>query len=484
MSRDYRRGAASFQPACYGFPVSSPQQTTKRSSSSQDSSRPVPKQWGIAWVFPISDRTDALTGAVVSIGRGNDCGIQLVDEGISRLHAEVVRQGPLWIIRDCGSTNGTFLEGVPVSHEALHPGAVIRIGSHVGIVRSTASTLASNWIEVQSGFWLGQSAHAELSAAFSVAATDLPIAIHGETGTGKERVARAIHALSARGGAFVGLNCAAISEQLAESELFGHLKGAFTGAVSANEGHIRAADCGTLFLDEVAELPLGMQAKLLRVLQEGEVTPVGATRPIPVNLRVVSASQRNLAEYVQEGTFREDLMMRLNGLTARIPPLRDRREDIFRLFEEFTRRASKNRVPNPCTAAFVEALCLSGWPGNVRQLEVLARRLAAIHGGRRLQRSDFPEDYQTSPEAQRRAILAPSDLPPASASNRKRHDLERLGVAMKQCGGNLTEAAKRIGLSRMRAYRLIHELRPDILEEARPSRGSRSPKMRSTRQVP
>lgn len=417
-----------------------------------------------------------LSGATVSIGRATNCTIQVGDEGTSRLHAEIVRQGPLWVLRDCGSTNGTFLDGARVTYEALHPGAVIRVGSQVGVVRATTAPTAGNGTEVQSGFWLGETALSHLSEAFSVAATDLPVSISGETGTGKERVARAIHGLSERKGAFVGLNCAAISEQLAESELFGHVKGAFTGAVSAHEGHIRAAHGGTLFLDEIADLPLTMQAKLLRVLQEGQVTPVGSSQPIAVDVRVLSASQLPLSDYVQRGTFREDLLMRLAGLTVRIPPLRERREDVFMLFGEFTRLASKNGIPNPCTATFVEALCLSPWRGNVRQLEGLARRLVAVHGSQLLERRHLPEEYTV--KTQREVAMDPLERPSqGEIPNRKHHDLERLTAAMRECGGNLSEAARRIGLSRMRAYRLIHELRSDVLDgQPRSLKGFRSAK--------
>ncbi len=419
--------------------------------------------WVVQWIFPADSSVHVLSGAKVGLGRGEECEIRLEGDRVSRRHAELYRQGPIWVLRDCGSTNGTFLDGVLVGHEAVHPGAVIRIGGNVGVVRLVRAAKRLEWSEVTPGFWLGDAALAALGEAFHVATAKLPIAIAGETGTGKERVARAIHTLSGRGGEFVGINCAAISERIAESELFGHVKGSFSGATASHPGHLRASSGGTLFLDEVSELPLAAQAKLLRAIQEQEVTPVGASRPISVDLRIIVAAQKALASYVQQGLFREDLMMRLNGLVVRVPTLRERREDIIRLFVEFMKHEAGDRAVPAFHAKFVERLCVFGWPGNVRELELLARRLFALHGKTKkmLSLEDLPKDMAPSARVE----------PRVSDANRKDYDVDRLTKAMRDCDGNLTAAARQIGLSRMRAYRLLNELRPEVLaSETRRSR--------------
>jgi two-component system NtrC family response regulator len=272
-----------------------------------------------------------------------------------------------------------------------------------------------------------------LSMADRVAGTDATVLITGESGTGKEAVARRIHVRSQRAeGPFVAVNCAAIPGELLESELFGHARGAFTGAVRDRAGRFRQAAGGTIFLDEVGEIPLLLQAKLLRVLQERAVDVVGGDHPVPVDARIVAATNRDLPEKVRDGTFREDLYYRLNVVEIRVPPLRDRPEDILPLVEYFMKEASAGReitVP----PAVMEELKSRPWPGNVRELKNACERMAILCAGAEVSIEDLP------PAAPRTGEEWPS-LPPDGLSL---VDLEKKVIerAMRLKGGNITQAA-------------------------------------------
>ena len=246
-----------------------------------------------------------------------------------------------------------------------------------------------------------------------VADADLPVLIHGESGTGKELVARELHRQSARAsGPFIALNCAAIPRELIEAELFGHVRGAFTGANRSREGRFRAASGGTLLLDEVGDLPTELQPKLLRVLQERMVEPIGSERSVPVDVRILAATHRDLRTLVQEGTFREDLYYRLAVLPLRVPPLRERREAIVPLFELFltaqARASGRDLSLSPEAAAELSG---RSWPGNVRELENMARRVALLAPGPVIARDDIP------------AALGGTTSPAGTASRRLEVDL-------------------------------------------------------------
>ncbi len=223
------------------------------------------------------------------------------------------------------------------------------------------------------------------------------VLIQGESGTGKELVAKAIHAHSPRGkNNFVPVNCAAIPDDLLESELFGHTKGAFTGAASAKVGRIEYANGGSLFLDEIGDMKPALQAKLLRVLQEREFEPVGGLKPIPVDVRIIAATHRNLENMVAEGIFREDLFYRLSVIPVVIPPLRERREDIPLLAEFFIKSIGKNR--KKCLQGFdlaaMQTLANYPWKGNVRELENLVQHMTILYGGSNVRFGDLPEKYR------------------------------------------------------------------------------------------
>jgi transcriptional regulator with PAS, ATPase and Fis domain len=241
---------------------------------------------------------------------------------------------------------------------------------------------------------------------------------------------------------------------LAEAELFGYRKGAFTGAERASLGRFRAADRGTLFLDEVAELPLELQAKLLRVVEERAVTPLGETEGVPIDVRIVVAAQWSLSELVAAKRFREDLFARFAGLTVCLPALRERVSDIAPLFEHFVREYSGGRPPKIETK-LIEYLCLHSWPGNVRELEQLARRLRALHGHEpALRRSFLPPELRSLVTVEGDSLAPPS----GDYNGRRDHDRYRLAVALKQASGNVTAAAAQAGFSRQRAYRLLDGL--------------------------
>jgi two-component system response regulator AtoC len=271
------------------------------------------------------------------------------------------------------------------------------------------------------------------------------VLLQGESGSGKEVLARAIHAQSPRRDeAFVAINCAAIPEALLESELFGHAKGAFTGADRSRRGLFAEADGGTLFLDEIGELPLPLQAKLLRVLQEEEVRPVGEAKPRRVDVRVIAATARDLELEVSGGRFREDLFYRLDVVRVKVPPLRERREDIPLLVDHFLgrTRGSLGKAVRSIDDDALERLVDYAWPGNVRELENVLERAAILCRGERLAVADLPPNLTAAP-AERRS--ASRDL----SLRRARRALEArlIGEALEATGGNRTHAARLLGIS-------------------------------------
>jgi len=293
-----------------------------------------------------------------------------------------------------------------------------------------------------------------LSKAYLVAAGDASVFIHGESGTGKELLARAIHAASPRRDhAFIAVNCGAIPEQLLESELFGHTKGSFTGAIEARKGLFRTADRGTLFLDEIGDMPIALQVKLLRVLQEKQVHPVGATESIATDARIISASHRDLKAEVEAGNFREDLFYRLNVVPLAIPPLAERREDIPLLAQHFlqTLAVKYNKSINGFSPEVMEMLVSSSWPGNVRQLLNVVEQAVALCTGSIIS-ADLIRDAIHREEAQ----LASFD------DARKRFEREYLVQLLKITGGNVSQAARLAKRNRTEFYKLLqrHQLDP------------------------
>jgi DNA-binding NtrC family response regulator len=324
------------------------------------------------------------------------------------------------------------------------------------------------------------------------AQSNIPILIEGESGVGKEMIARAIQGESERSGKpFVTVNCGAIPENLVESILFGHEKGSFTGATGKHMGKFQEADGGTLFLDEVAELPLDMQVKLLRAIQEGEVDPVGSRRPVKVNIRLISATNRNMIEMVKASQFREDLYYRLNVFPIMVPPLRERKEDIPGLVEHFITRfaAEEGRKVRGIEPTALEMLQAYSWPGNVRQLENTIFRAIVLCEGDVLEVQDFPQiaslvegfEVKIPP-----APAAPAKIAAATSKSagtvsdgmalgipvvtdgghiRKLDEVEAdmIRLALHRYRGQMSEVARKLGIGRSTLYRKMRDLG---LEEA------------------
>ena len=330
---------------------------------------------------------------------GRHLELQLGDHEISRKHLRLERQGDGWELADLGSKNGTVVNGAAVQRTALVDGDLIEAGGAMLIFRDDGRGHrdASD---------LDLTATATLPAAFRTVSLELegragdlmkiapaavPVLIRGETGTGKELTARAIHELSRRRGAFVPVNCGALPRSLVESELFGSRRGAFSGARDDREGLVRRADGGTLFLDEIAELPEESQVALLRVLQEGEVRPIGAADALHIDVRVVAATHQDLEARIAEGRFRQDLYARLVGYVVSLPPLRSRREDIGTLIATMLGRLLDDPAAITVQRQAARALLSYPYPLNIRELEQALRAAVALADGGEIRLEHLPE---------------------------------------------------------------------------------------------
>ncbi|HEY1551402.1 MAG TPA: sigma 54-interacting transcriptional regulator [Kofleriaceae bacterium] len=324
-----------------------------------------------------------IAGDVIRIGKAPENDLVLADETVSRVHFEIVRDAKGYLVRDMKSTNGTFLDSAEVKEAYLRAGSVIKAGEvelkftpfeeRIEILPSEKESL---------GEMVGKSpAMREIFGLVErIAPTDATVLIEGETGTGKDMIARTLHLLSPRHDkSFIVVDCGAVAGTLIESELFGHEKGAFTGAVAARQGAFELASGGTVFLDELGELSLDLQPKLLRVLEQRELRRVGGAKTIKVDLRVIAATRKDLRSEVEKGKFREDLYFRLNVVPITAPPLRERREDIPLLIDHMLARlahsANDTAVLGDATRA---ALMAHDWPGNVRELRNVIERALAL----------------------------------------------------------------------------------------------------------
>jgi transcriptional regulator with AAA-type ATPase domain len=446
--------------------------TEAASAASVDS-----QEAALLWLFPRSSAPVALRGErkrELTIGRDESSAVCLTGNDVSRRHAMLYldpdsRDSGVRIA-DLGSRNGVRVNGRPVSEAQIGVGDVVRLGGWVGVVAASAGAFA----EIAPGLWGGATLQAALEPLRTAAASDLPIVLEGETGTGKELATRALHRWSARSGPLSAVNCAALPEGLAEGELFGYRRGAFTGADRASAGFFRGAHGGTLLLDEVSDLPLGLQAKLLRVLEEREVQPLGEIHPVPIDVRVVVAGQQPLIEAVRAGRFRADLLARLDGLTVRLPPLRKRREDVLPLFSRLLEEIGQGRVP-AMESDFAERLCMHDWPFNVRELVLLAKRLVTLHGSDvTLRAQHLPERIAgtaaRSDSSGSSSVSVPAGVA-AKSSGAERPlpsgpvepvELPALVVALRASGGNVARAAAMLGISRQRAYRLMEGQAVDL----------------------
>jgi two-component system, NtrC family, response regulator AtoC len=388
-------------------------------------------------IVPLAD------GEEVTIGRARGCTLYVDDEHVSRLHAVVGRRGDEVVVTDKGSRNGTFLRGVRVEGAVrARPGDLVTVGPLVAIVARNARPTDLVAAEVVIADPPMAQVH-ELCRR--VAATPLSVLITGETGVGKERVAEAIHRLGPRADRpYVRLHIASLPESLLESELFGHEKGAFTGAGRRRVGYFESAAGGTLFLDEIGELPLPTQAKLLRTLEMRTVVRLGSTEEVGVDVRIVAATNRDLAGDVRAGRFREDLYFRLSAFRIEVPPLRERSGEIPLLAALFVRDIARRlEAPVPLlTEEALAALAAYSWPGNVRELKHAVEAAFVLAAPGDIQARHLPEPIRRGGASGPPAAAA--DLPAAV------DEVERRSIiaALTACQGNQTHAAVRLGISR------------------------------------
>ena len=372
--------------------------------------------------------------------RDRELEIQLDDHEISRNHARIQRRDDAWEIRDLESKNGTIVNGATIQQATLIDGDVIEIGAVMLVFRD----------EGRGARDLGDHdmSHATLPVAFRtvnlevetrvgellrIAPSTVPVLIRGETGTGKELTAQAIHDLSGRRGAFVPVNCGALPRTLIESELFGSKRGAFSGAREDREGLVRRADRGTLFLDEIAELPEESQVALLRVLQEGEVRPIGASDSIRIDVRIVAATHQDLESRITAGRFRQDLYARLVGYVVTLPPLRARREDLGAMIAAILDRLVSDRAGLTIQRRAARALLAYPFPLNVRELEQALRAAVALADGREIR-------FEHLPEAIRTYKPPGSELRPEDQALR-----DRINQLLREHHGNVSAVGRALG---------------------------------------
>ncbi|MGC4094241.1 MAG: sigma 54-interacting transcriptional regulator [Polyangiaceae bacterium] len=422
-------------------------------------------------------------GSVVDIGRSAENQVQIDDPSVSRHHARLHVDGEVQV-EDLGSANGTSLVRAskarpdldetdasanqrlePNQLAVLVPGDVLRVGAVILVLqrkgRSSLPTPSAEVHAVGPAVLLDPEMRRVYDLASRAAASDISVLVLGETGVGKEVMAETIHRRSPRADhPFLRLNCAALPESLLEGELFGHERGAFTGAHAAKQGLIESTDRGSVFLDEIGELPLGTQAKLLRVLEERTVTRLGATKPRRVDVRFVTATNRDLAREVRAGRFRGDLYYRISGLVVKIPALRQRPLEIQPLAEHFLREfcVRSGQARPRLSPEAIDRLRGYEWPGNVRELRNVMERAALLatdgHVGAEhvMLESPLPEDeledadeYDAVTQVTNvlGATTPPEPVEPVSSSER-----DRVIRALESCGGNQTRAAKLLGISR------------------------------------
>lgn len=408
-------------------------------------------------------------GHEVRIGREADASVDIVlpDARVSRLHAALLAGvGDDYVtITDRGSSNGVFLNGRRVERAEVRQGDMLRLGDSVLVLARGA--LTDDTAPDLGLLGVSPLVNDLRGAVRRIAPSNLSTLIAGPTGTGKELVARAVHRESGRRGPFIAVNCAALPHTLFESVLFGHRKGAFTGATADQDGAFVQAHGGTLFLDEIGEMSLEAQPKLLRALETLEIIPVGAARATAVDVRLVAATNVIVDAALREGKLRGDLYARLAGIVIRTPSLAQRREDILLLFRSFL---APSFTARPMTPDFAESLVAYSWPHNVRELRRLAERLQVLHAdARRWERGMLDEEMRKPPPSiplpPMRAATAtlPQDRPAESEKGSpSREDKgppsrEELIALLASCDGNVSLAAARVGRNRKQVYRWMEQ---------------------------
>jgi sigma-54 dependent transcriptional regulator, acetoin dehydrogenase operon transcriptional activator AcoR len=409
----------------------------------------------------------------VRLGRGQarraqsgpgELAVEVPDSRMSIEHVELRQIDGGWVARDQGSKNGMLLDGRTVHEAELSDGDLLQLGhtffrfrTDVPAIGSAAIDFANQTDAIGPLSTLSMLFDVVVERAGAAAQSRVPVLLTGESGTGKEVLARHIHAQSGRRGTLVAVNCGAIPPNLVEAELFGHKRGAFSGAAQDRAGWVRASDGGTLFLDEIGDLPLTAQAAFLRVLQESEIMPVGAQRAESIDLRVIAATHHDLGRQVREQRFRHDLLARLEGLTLNLPALRERAEDIPLLVALLLRKLAPERPDVKLTPAAAQAILSHDWPLNIRELEqALAGALAlsgiGLSGSVPIDVAHLPQTMMMTPEAR---VARP--LTPEQARHR-----DQLVDLFREHGGNLSAVARTLHKGRTQIMRWVARYGIDV----------------------
>jgi len=419
------------------------------------------------------DRVAIGRAAAAQVQRHGDAlTLGVPDAAMSTVHARLVREGRRWIVEDAGSRNGVILNGARQDRAVLVDGDLLELGETFWLFRHQAGPMATadpepdltdrELPEPLPGLaTFAPALRDALEALARIVHAHVPVLLQAESGTGKELCARALHARSQRPGPFVAVNCGAMPESLAASELFGHRKGAFSGATDDRVGLVRGADQGTLLLDEIADLPLASQTLLLRVLQEREVMAIGAIHPVAVDIQVVAASHRDLKALVRQELFRHDLYARLAGFSVRLSPLRERREDFGLLIAKLLARAPFGTTAR-LTRNSARALLRYDWPLNVRELETCLNVAATLANGGTIHTRHLPEALREAPRGEGDTA---SPEPPDEADDKRRR--AELIALLREHQGNITAIARATGWNRVQIHRWLKRFDLD----PRPFRG-------------
>ena len=412
-------------------------------------------------------------GDVCKIGSHASNDVVLRDPMVSRFHCRLVREDGIWTLRDSGSMNGTTLNGVRLRDGDVGTEGVLTIGDSIVRVRAGVPQ-KEDFVPMLPSFGALVGTSLPMRRMFAlldkIAQSEINVLIEGESGTGKELVATEIMQRSARAEKpFVVVDCGAISPNLVESELFGHVRGAFTGADRDRIGAFEAADGGTVFLDEIGELPLELQPKLLRALEAREIRRVGETKPRRVNVRVISATNRDLEREVNKGRFREDLYFRLAVISTRVPSLRERPDDLLILIRTFLAQLGVAEEERLFPSSVIAEMCKHDWPGNVRELRNYVERSVVLQSSNLTLRRGAGGTTSTHGASNGIDLSTPFRL----AKDAVIDSFERsyLSQLLDAAGGNMSKAARMAGMDRMYLHRLVqkHNLRGGKGDQIKPS---------------
>lgn len=416
-----------------------------------------------------SGKEFTLSRPLIRVGTKKENDIVLKDETMSRTHYEIHQTKDGYLLRDAGSLNGTFINGVRIKEAFLQSGAVIRAGKtemKFLPLDETFEVVPSKKSRYANLIGSSTAMRKIFTIIEKIAPTDVTVIIEGESGTGKELVASAIHEKSKRSKKpFVVFDCSAVAENLIESELFGHEKGAFTGATGLRHGAFELADTGTVFLDEIGELNIDLQPKLLRVLESRTIRRVGGDRPLPIDVRVVAATNRNLEAEVKKGNFREDLFYRLNVVPIYLPPLRKRKEDIPLIVDHFIELHNKDNPDRPVegiSAGAMELLLSYDWPGNVRELRNTISRAISFMEGKQILPEDIPERVRIPVAKAELEIRDDLGFKDAKEQWIASFEKQYLSDLLKRNNFNISAAAKEAGIDRKSVQRLVRKYNLNI----------------------